>query len=293
VDIGIMGTLPPSPKITLRDTSIVGSSVQITPVVTGAGTTFNSFKWTQLSGPATAVISSSTTANTTISNLSNGVFAFRLTGTTANGLTLASDIVVKVFPDNNGKKTLRVNFSDTKAPEIPGWLNAYGPVTANFVSYTDPVTGWVVDNGSALNAYWSPVGNSNSTDNSGYNTGNNTGIIPDIALQSNWFNYSIPYAPGNENVILSRLNPAKTYTLKLYASRSSAGGATPPRYAAWHVNGGSEILQNAFENYTAETVLYNVTPDATGKIKIGVYRPTDSATYGSFSYITALVLQEN
>lgn len=293
IDIGIMGTLPPAPKIGLRDSSIVGSTIQLIPVITTAGYTFTSYQWTQLAGPATAVISTPTNTNTVISNLSNGIFSFRLAGTTSAGINVSGDVVIKVFPDNNGKKMLRVNFSDTKMPEIPGWLNAYGPANANFVTYTDPQTNWTVDNVSNQNTYWSGVSSSNSSDVNGYNTGNNTGVIPDIALKSFWFNYSVGYTAGKENVILSGLNPAKTYTIKLYGSRTSAGGTTGPRYGVWRINGSAEYYQNALDNSTLETVVMNIVPDASGKIKIAVYRASDPVTYGPYSYLNALILLEN
>jgi len=73
-------------------------------------------------------------------------------------------------------------------------------------------------------------------------------------------------------VIIGGLNPAKTYTLKLMASRSSSVSPT-----------GSDAM----------TTISNVTPDANGRINIGVFSPSNTVTKGAFSYLNELILQEN
>lgn len=292
IDIGIMGTLPPAPKIIMADTSTTLNNIQMAPQIVTAGSTISSYQWTQVGGPAQAIISNATQPNATISNLSNGIFSLRLTATTTDGIAIASDIQVKVFPDNGGKKIMRVNFSNTKVEDIPGWLNAYGPIAKNKVSYTDAGTNWTIDNVSALETYWGSYGNANGSDVNGKVTGNNTGVIPDIALKSFWFNYSVPYAPGKDNLVISGLNPAKTYTLNLYASRTSADNP-PGRYGVWRINGGAEVVLDALDNTATGATVNNVTPDANGTIRIAVYQSSNSATYGSFSFLNALILQEN
>ncbi|SEW52807.1 SGNH/GDSL hydrolase family protein [Chitinophaga arvensicola] len=293
IDIGIMGTLPPAPKIIMADTSTILNAIQMAPQIVTAGSTISSYQWTQIGGPATVNIANATQPNATISNLSNGTFSLRLSATTTAGITITGDIQVKVFPNNGGKKTLRVNFSNTKIEDIPGWLNAYGPITANKVSYTDVATNWTIDNASTSNTFWGSYTGVNASDVNGKVTGNNTGVIPDIALKSYWFNYSVPYAAGKNNVIISGLNPSKTYTLKLYASRTSADNTTAPRYGVWRINGGAEVIQDALDNTTNESVVTNITPDANGNINIAVYQSANSPTYGSFSFLNALILQEN
>lgn len=184
---------------------------------------------------------------------------------------------------------MRVNFSHTPAPLVPGWLNVYGPVTNNHVVKTDPVTSWTVENGGAGLPYWAGFGGHNSSDTAGTTTGNNSGIVPDIVLKSFWFNYSLGYN-NVDNLLITGLNPAKTYTLKFVAARSA--GQVPPLYGNWYVNGGAAITQNAYLNTSNQSVINNVVPDANGKIRIGVYRHADGATYGALSFLNALIVQE-
>jgi hypothetical protein len=108
-----------------------------------------------------------------------------------------------------------------------------------------------------------------------------------------WFNSGLPYTSGTNNVIIGGLNPAKTYTLKLVASRLST--VSPPRKASWHINNGAEIIQDALGKTGADamTTISNVSPDANGRINIGVFTPSNTNTNGAFSYLNALILQEN
>ncbi|MET6997067.1 SGNH/GDSL hydrolase family protein [Chitinophaga defluvii] len=291
MDIGIVGTLPIIPKVLLRDTTTTLSTMRLTGLVVTNGATVSEYEWKQLSGPNTAVIANPFDNATNISGLTNGTFRFKLTVGTTDGKFYSNEARVDVFPDNGGKKTLRVNFSKTAAMPIPGWFNVWGAVKDVFISATDPVTNWTVDNVNGSLTYWSPVGGNNASDTDGFSTDNNSGIIPDIALKSFWFNYSQRYVAGNENLQLSGLNPAKTYTLKLYASRTGDPEADV-KYGCWRVNGGAELSQNAINNATNETVVTNVTPDANGKIRIAVVAP-EGTSKGNTSFINALVLIEN
>lgn len=291
VDIGVIGTLPILPQLKLADTTTLLSTMQLTAVpVNNAQIT--SYQWSQVSGPNTATITNGNTASASFSGLTNGTFVFKVTGTTTDGETLAAQSTVKVFPNNNGKKTLRAHFSKTAATPIPGWFNVTYPTGGLHIVATDPATNWTIDNVSGANTYWSVLGGNQASDIDGTSTNNNSGIIPDIALKSFWFNYSLRYAPGMDNLLLKGLNPSKTYTLRLYAARNSATNSDgKPKYGVWRVNGGSEQLLNAMDNTSNETVVTNVIPDASGTIRLSVHSTTIS--YGDFSILNALILQEN
>jgi lysophospholipase L1-like esterase len=289
VDIGVVGPLPLIPQIKLRDTSTTASTITLVanPI---NGASIASFTWSQISGPNTSTIATTTSATASISGLTNGTFIYRVTGTDTSGKVLSTDATVKVYPNNGGKKTLRIHFSKTAVASIPGWFNVYGQVAGTHIIATDTVTNWTIDNVSDATTYWAPYAGNSSSNTDGSTTGNNSGIVPDIVLQGLWYNYSLKYAAGMDNLLIKGLNPAKTYTIKFYASRNTSASA--PRYGAWRVNGTSEILQNALGNTTNESVVSTVSPDATGVIKLSVHAPA-SATYGSFSYINGLVIQEN
>lgn len=290
VDIGVMGTLPLFPRLSLRDTSTVLSSMQLT-VTPVNGAVISSYQWEQLSGPNTATIGNNNSATANISGLTNGTFVFKITGITTEGNTLTATSTVSVFPDNGNKKTMRAHFSRTAATPVPGWFNVYGLVTNQHIEMTDQVTGWTVDNGGSTTAYWTPLGGNNTSNVDGATTGNNSGIVPDIVSKGYWYNYSAKYAAGTDNLLLKGLNPSKTYNITLYASRNSSG-VTGARYGCWRVNGGGELLLNALDNTANKVDVLNVSPDANGVIRIAVYAP-DNVSNGNYSILNALILQEN
>ncbi|QJB35682.1 SGNH/GDSL hydrolase family protein [Chitinophaga oryzae] len=289
IDIGVMGTLPVLPQLTLRDTTTTLSTMQLTAVPIN-GAVMSSYQWSQVSGPNTTTISNGSSATASIAGLTNGTFIYQVSGTTTTGEALSTQATVKVYPNNNGKKTLRVHFSKNPVTPIPGWFNVYNPNINQRVTMTDPVTNWTIDNVSDAKAYWSSFSGAQASDTDGSTTNNNSGVVPDIVLKAFWFNYALKYTTGMDNLLIKGLNPGKTYTIKLYASRnSSAGGA---RYGVWRVNGGPELLQDAADNTTREEVVTNVIPDASGNIKLSVHSPSVT-TNGDFSYINAVVIQEN
>lgn len=289
IDIGVMGPLPAIAQIRLRDTTTTLSTMQLTATPVN-GAVVSNYSWTQLSGPSTATIGSPATASPSISGLSNGIYVFQVTGTSSGGPTYKSTSTVKVFPDNNGLKTWRMHFSKTAMPALPGWLNIFGSPHAERITITDPVTNWTIDNLSATPAYWAPYASNSASSTDGTTTGNNSGVIPDIALQGLWFNYSLKYSAGMDNLVISGLDPSKTYRLKFYASRNGTTAAAP-RSGAWRINGGTEYLQNAYNNTTLETVATAIAPDSNGNIRLSVHAPT-SNTNGAFGYLNALVIQE-
>ena len=208
------------------------------------------------------------------------------------GVSLTFQLPETQPPTGGSGTILKINFSNTPAPAVPGWFNVYGPVTGNHITATDPITGWTVDNGGGGAEYWTGFGtgsNANSNDSDGTVTGNDSGIVPDIVLQSFWFNYSKKYDTAS-NIIIGGLNVQRTYTVKLVASRKS--GVSGARYGVWRINGGAELRQNAIGNTSQQTVVTAVAPDAQGRIKVAVYAPVDNTTYGDFSYINALIIEQ-
>ncbi|WP_341836405.1 GDSL-type esterase/lipase family protein [Chitinophaga pollutisoli] len=289
IDIGVMGNLPAIPQIKLRDTSTTLSTMQLTALPIN-GATVTDYAWTQVSGPSTATIANPTAASPSITGLTNGYYVFQVTGSSSGGPTYTSRATVQVFPDNGGLKTWRMHFSKTALAPIPGWTNIFGSPHAEPITVTDPATNWTIDNLSPTPAYWAPYASNSASNIDGTTTGNNSGIIPDIALQGLWFNYSLKYSAGMDNFVISGLNPSKTYRLKFYASRNSTSAAAP-RSGAWRVNGGAEYLQNAYNNTSLETVVAAISPDSNGNIRLSVHAPT-SNTNGAFGYLNALVIQE-
>jgi hypothetical protein len=275
--------------VVVHDTSITlpNTGLELSAQINANGAAITGYQWSQLTGPNSSTVTNATTAACTISGLVSGTYTFRLTITTSSGQQVSDDATVHVYPEG-GPKILRVNFSNTQATAVPGWFNVYGPVSDNHVTATDPTTGWTIDNGGATWEYWTAFGGSNGNDDAGEITGDDSGIVPDEVLKSFWFNYSTKYTT-TDNLLITGLDTSKTYTLKLIASRRT--GVSDARYGVWRINGGTELQQNALGNTTAQTVVAGVAPDATGKIGIAVY-PSLDVTYGDFSYINALIIEE-
>lgn len=69
-------------------------SVSLSGSVNGNGAAITSILWTQVSGPNTATISPTNTAMSTVSNLTQGVYVFKLTATNANNLTSSATMTL-------------------------------------------------------------------------------------------------------------------------------------------------------------------------------------------------------
>ncbi|WP_153799832.1 SGNH/GDSL hydrolase family protein [Foetidibacter luteolus] len=272
------------------------SSYQLTPIITANGSTISTYQWTQVSGPSTTTFATPTQASTFVNKLTNGIYTYKITVTTVNGEEVNATASLLVSPNDNGKKTMRVHFSSARQDAIPGWMNAYGSPHTDTAGFTDPITGWRLH--SVATGLWTPYNGYSSYDGSGKTTGNNSGVVPDLALKNYWFSSNTAFS-GPYNLVISGLDTSKTYKINLVGSRNTNTGA--PKYSCFNIkdsNGDNQVyLQNAFGNtgqYTASPALPTaLTPDANGKIYIGVYAPSNTATYGPFSYLNALVLQEN
>lgn len=284
------GGTDPVPTVLVRDTSITlpNSGLTLTGIVTTNGATISSYSWSQISGPNTTSIASNTSATCTITGLTTGSFVYRLTVTTATGKQISDDATVTVSSGSSGNTILRINFSNS-AISVPGWFNVHGPVTGNHVTMTDNTTGWGIDNVGASATYWIGLGGANAADTIGAITGNNSGVVPDVVLDGCWFNYSDKYS-GIDNMYITGLNPAKTYTLQFVASRSAA--SAPPRYGAYHINGGEELLLNAASNTSGSLIEQHIAPDSTGKIRLAIYAPSNTGTNGNVSYLNALIITQ-
>lgn len=269
------------------------SSVQPTGTVIIPGTVAY-YSWAQVSGPSQAIITNGSLASPTISELTNGEYVFRVVANFAGGQQAFDDMKVTVYPDNDGKKTMRVHFSAAAATPIPGWLNLYGAPNLTPVFATDPVTGWRVASDSTGGNYWKPISGGNSgQDGLGEFTGNNSGIVPDIALRNYWFNSERPHS-SRYNIQISGLDSTKRYTIKIVGSRDNT--TTAPRTSAYYLKGDTtRYLLNAFGNTSNATVLTNIAP-INNSIFLDIATAQPETTYpgefGAYSYLNALIIQE-
>ncbi|WP_295125708.1 SGNH/GDSL hydrolase family protein [uncultured Chitinophaga sp.] len=295
LDIGITGTLPLTPWLTINDTSIVlpKDSLLLVPGIETNNIAINTYEWTQVSGPSVANIRSSNTANTVIAGLSNGVYVFKLKLTTATS-NIVDEVAVSVFPASP-KPAMRVYFSATAANPVPGWVNLYGEPSQAVITANATTAPWSIS--SVSTATWAPLGPSNGSNTDGEVTGNNSGGVPDEVLKGFWYNYTgISEA---HNLRISGLIPSKKYRITIVGSRSSSKGATAPKSGYYAINGASQ-WHDAYQNKglyesaarTGKTVYTDISPNSAGLIYIDVYVPAGAHPYGSTSFINALIVEE-
>lgn len=89
------------------------NSVNLSGTGTDSDGTIQAYTWSQVSGPGTASITSSTSANTSVTGLTAGVYIFRLTVKDNNGATGSDDVVITVSPQANQAPTANAGNDQT------------------------------------------------------------------------------------------------------------------------------------------------------------------------------------
>ena len=117
--------------------------------------TINTYLWTKVSGPAVTV-NNPATLNTTLTNLQEGTYVFRLTAVDNNGISANDDITITVFPPGVNQLPV-VDAGPDKEVVLPD----------NFTS----LTGTAADtDGTIASQSWSQVSGPNTAGKSGDNT---------------------------------------------------------------------------------------------------------------------------
>ncbi|HVS97534.1 MAG TPA: PKD domain-containing protein [Puia sp.] len=99
ITVNSTGSQPPVANAGSNQTiTLPTNSVTLTGTGSEVGGSIASFKWTELSGPNTATLGSSTSATTTAGNLAQGTYTFQLTVTDLLGITASATVTVTVNP---------------------------------------------------------------------------------------------------------------------------------------------------------------------------------------------------
>lgn len=146
---------------TNRTITLPTNSVSLSGTGTDSDGTISTYRWTQVSGPSTALINPVTAANTTVSTLVAGTYVFRLTVTDNDGATDADETTVVVNPAPVPNEAPTANAGSNRTITLPtnsttlsgsgtdsdGTITAYrwtqlsGPNTASFTAATAASTG--------------------------------------------------------------------------------------------------------------------------------------------------------
>lgn len=114
----------------------------------------------------------------------------------------------------------------------------------------------------------------NGENNAGMNTGNNTGIVPDNVLRSNYWIDKLQVA----QIVVSGLHVNKTYSFGFIGSIGPQGWVAN-NYTATYSIGGVTVYLNAWQNTTKWVYIHQVKADEEGKVVIR-FSTTKDAVYG-------------
>ncbi|HUP14311.1 MAG TPA: PKD domain-containing protein, partial [Niastella sp.] len=247
--------------------------------LTGSGSdedgTIEGYSWTRTAGPALYQINTPSNASTTVSNLAEGTYTFRLTVKDNDGKTQYDDVkvVVNPAPPPPGTKFIKVNvYAGTNPYLNTGWNNwNVGSSAASNKMFTG--LKYSDGSGSTVNAVLSQT-SSISDNGSTYGSG----IAPAEVLR-----YGSTYT-GTRTLTLQGLSTSKSYNLEFYASRKTTT-TTTNNYSIFTING-DVVNLNVVNNLTTKASFLNVVPNASGQILITI---NQTETY---NYLNGFTLVE-
>ncbi|UXP32432.1 fibronectin type III domain-containing protein [Reichenbachiella agarivorans] len=172
-------------------------------------------------------------------------------------------------------ETALINFSINSSYAVPApWNNMIGTPSAN-LSISNISTTSGVNTGYALRLSNSWAGGNNS----GINTGNNSGVYPDLAMAS----YFADNTTNNKDFVLSGLDVDKVYDLVFFGSRGDISDTRITQYTV----GSTTVDLNATNNSTSVAEIKGLKPDAAGQIVFTVKKPASSP----WKYINAMEIR--
>jgi len=218
---------------------------------------------------------------------SNGQYKIR--GILKDGSTTDfSPVVTITIPTN---KTSSFAFCKTAISYGPQWIPVVGDPATTGATVTDSNTGFTVTATAPTN--WGALGESNSVNGTGETVDDGGGFFfsPNNTIENNFYNYSNSFDALKWQLEISNLDPAKQYTVKMIASRSSLN-ANPPYSTAFRVkdNSTTELIEtvNSYQNTSKGVTFINKVPDASGKL----YIYFNKGTTGQTGHLNALQIIE-
>jgi len=214
-------------------------------------------------------------------NLVTSPYSPNLTSTSITGLTPNTKYWFRVRPTNNTtgwsnkictitpELMVYVNFNFTVANAPWPWNNTQSQ--PNLVStFNNLIDQSGINSGISLKI--EKVFNGEF--NAGMSTGNNTGVVPDVVLQGNYW-----LDNGQQSQIrVTGLNQSKRYRFGFIGS-SSPNGWYAGDYTATYTINGRTVYLNSWQNTTEIVYMGNVLADSNGEVLI-TFSTTSAALYG-------------
>ena len=209
------------------------------------------------------------TVNPTNDNV--GFYTLTLVATDNNGASTSANFNIVVADAKT--RSVFLNFGATGKTAATPWNNwlgnkAAGNIISNLIDENNIATTFSV---TTVNA-WS------GTTTLGHLSGNNSGIVPDVVLESGLADNGVP-----KTIRVSGLNPARVYNLEFIGSQNEGLIAT-----SQYATGTQTSTLDARYNTTRSADLNNLVPDASGQITATISRVNGAA----YTYLNALVIEE-
>ncbi|RYZ45039.1 MAG: hypothetical protein EOP49_26005, partial [Sphingobacteriales bacterium] len=187
------------------------------------------YKWTKISGPANYQFSDSNSANTTVSNLSQGVYNFQLTVWDNRNASSSDQVQVTVIQGGSGGIEKRILIDAGPPPANGGALSGTPDNNGNYWNnMTDARAGVRVSNAKTTSNITTTVGlevvnridGTYNTGGNGMNNVNNVGVVgiyPSTATNDYAFAHN---SATNGRWKITGLTPNNVYNIKFWGTKS-------------------------------------------------------------------------
>lgn len=177
----------------------------------------------------------------------------------------------------NPNQRILVNFNSGSTTAPAPWNNTGKPPVLNdvFGPFKDD-KGVNTTLGLKINTSWQSV--LNGANELGVNTGNNSGVYPDLVMSSAYWSSTV-----QQTFNITGLDVNTKYNFTFFGSRANV---SDDRTSVYTIKGTSVSL-NAAANSSNTVTIFNVTPDAGGVLTVTLKNGAAS----SFSYLNAMVIE--
>jgi len=269
-DIGAYEANYIAPKVnagTDQNVVLPATSTTLNGSATDDGTIIK-YTWSKTSGPSQYTFGSPNAASTTVSNLAQGTYIFRITAYDNDSAKGYDDIqvVVSTSPSSGGTKYVKVN--------IYGGSNAYANAEWNnwkVSSTTLTSTAFKYSDGTASTA--SAVLSASSAISDNGTTYGGTMAPPEVLRYCSAANVA-------RTLTFNGLSASKKYNLELYASKNTTG------YSTIFTIGTTSITIKTDFNLTNVASFTNLTPNASGQIVLNI------KSSSSYNFLNGFILTE-
>jgi len=204
-------------------------------------------------------------------------------GITLTASTAAGGFSTKVFNlevYNGSLNVIQINFSMTGSTSTGVWNLMGGWAYANTtISNLHDNDDQATSIGIKLLDGWT------GSNNKGYNTYTNSGIVPDDVISTYYFQGT----NDSRRIQISGLSPSAKYNFKFIASSIYSSGMTIPNYTTIYSIGNTSDTLNGYRNKDQYAQINGIVPDANGTIVISVRKPASSGD----ALLNAMIIEES